>query len=148
STAIAHTGELINSKTLRKKLEDSGSILQTTSDTEILAHLMKKNGQNTTEEAIIQGLEQLIGAYTYIIMTEDKMYVALDLAGMLPLPLGRIGAAYGVASVSCAINIVGATYAHEVLPAERIMNSDEGIKSTRFSLIEPRSLCAMEFVDL
>src|SRR5699024_5890954 len=146
STAIAHTGELINSKTLRKKLEDSGSILQTTSDTEILAHLMKKNGQNTTEEAIIQGLEQLIGAYTYIIMTEDKMYVALDPRGIRPLSLGRIGDAYVVASETWAFNIVGATVEGEVMPGELLTINHEGIKCRRILLREPRELCAMEYV--
>src|SRR5699024_12633215 len=100
------------------KLECSGTILQTTSDNERLAHLMKKNGQNTTDEAMIQGLEQLIGAYTYIIMTEDKMYVAIDPRGIRPLSLGRIGDAYVVASETCAFNIVAATYDREVLPGE------------------------------
>lgn len=148
STAIAHSGALVNAKTLRKELEESGSILQTTSDTEILAHLMKKNGEKTTEEAIISGLERLIGAYAYIVMTEDKMYVALDPRGIRPLSLGRIGDAYVVASETCAFNIVGATYEREVLPGELLTISDDGIKSTRFSLREPRSLCAMEYVYL
>ncbi len=148
STAIAHSGELVNAKTLRKELEESGSILQTTSDTEILAHLMKKNGEKTTEEAILSGLERLIGAYAYIVMTEDKMYVALDPRGIRPLSLGRIGDAYVVASETCAFSIVGATYEREVLPGELLTISDEGIKSTRFSLREPRSLCAMEYVYL
>src|SRR5699024_12825028 len=111
-----------------------GSILQTTSDTEILAHLMKKNGQNTTEESIIQGLEQLIGAYTYIIMIEDKMYVAFDLRGIRPLSLGRIGNAYVVASETCAFNIVVATYEREELSVKHFTISDEVIKSYRTSL--------------
>src|SRR5699024_1557669 len=148
STAIAHNGELMNSKTLRKDLEKAGSILQTNSDTEILAHLMKKNGHKTTEEAIITGLKKLIGAYAYIIMTEDKMYVALDPRGIRPLSLGRIGDAYVVASETCAFSIVGATYEREILPGELLTISDEGIKSTRFMLREPRNLCAMEYVYL
>src|SRR5690625_5761234 len=77
-------------------------------------------------------------------MTEDKMYVAIDPRGIRPLSLGRIGDAYVVASETCAFNIVGATYEREVLPGELLTISDEGIKSTRFSLREPRSLCAME----
>lgn len=148
STAVAHSGALVNGKTLRRDLEESGSILQTNSDTEILAHLMKKNGQKTTEEAIVAGLRQLVGAYAYIIMTEDKMYVALDPNGIRPLSLGRIGDAYVVASETCAFSIVGATYEREVLPGELLTISDEGIKSTRFSLRQPRSLCAMEYVYL
>src|SRR5699024_12853661 len=88
---------------------------------------------------------QLIGAYTYIIMTEDKMYVALDPRGIRPLSLGRIGDAYVVASETCAFNIVGATYEREVLPGELLTISDEGIKSTRFYLREPRSLSSKEY---
>src|SRR5699024_6786597 len=97
------------------------------------------------EEAIIQGLEQLIGAYTYIIMTEDKMYVALDPRGIRPLSLGRIGDAYVVASETCAFNIVVGTYVREVGPGVILTVSDERIKSKRFSLSELRSICAMEY---
>ena len=146
STAIAHNGELVNSKSLRQRLEESGSILQTTSDTELLAHLMKKNGQKTTEEAIIAGLKHLVGAYAYLVLTEDKMYVALDPRGIRPLSLGRIGDAYVVASETCAFSIVGATYEREILPGELLTISDEGVKTTRFLLREPRKMCAMEYV--
>src|SRR5699024_6821978 len=93
--------------------------------------IKNKKGQNTKEEEIIKEFEQLIGAYTYIIMTEDKMYVALDPRGIRPLSLGRIGDAYVVASETCAFNIVGATYEREVLPGEILTISDEVIKYIR-----------------
>ncbi len=146
STAIAHNGELVNSKSLRKRLEDSGSILQTTSDTELLAHLMKKNDQGTTEESIIEALKYVQGAYAYLVLTEEKMYVALDPRGIRPLSLGKIGDAYVVASETCAFSIVGASYEREILPGELLTISDQGIKSTRFLLREPRKMCAMEYV--
>lgn len=147
STAIAHNGRIMNAEKIRRELEEEGSIFQTTSDTEVLAHLMKKmNGSNTTEEAIIEGLKQLVGAYAFFILTEDKMYVALDPRGIRPLSLGKLGDAYVVASETCAFSIVGAKFEREVMPGEILTISNEGIKSTRFLLREPRKLCAMEYV--
>src|SRR5699024_246411 len=146
SMAIAHNGKIMNAETIRAELEGSGSIFQTNSDTEVLAHLMKKNGQETTEEAITQALKQLVGAYGYVIMTEDKMYVALDPRGIRPLSIGRLGDAYVIASETCAFNIIGATFEREVMPGELLTISEEGIKSTRFLLREPRKMCAMEYV--
>src|SRR5690625_6566747 len=79
STAIAHNGKIMNAKKIRSSLEESGSIFQTTSDTEVLAHLMKKNGVRTTEDGIINGLKQLICAYIFVILIENKMYFVFDL---------------------------------------------------------------------
>src|SRR5699024_1835986 len=146
STAIAHNGNIMNADTIRQHLEEEGSILQTTSDTEILAHLMRKNGQETTEEVIINSVRQLVGAYALLILTEDKMYVALDPRGIRPLSLGKLGDSYVVASETCAFSIVGATFEREIMPGELITISAEGLKSTRFLLREPRKLCAMEYV--
>ena len=146
STAIAHNGKILNADAIRQELEHTGSILQTTSDTEVLAHLMRKNGHETTEDAIIAGLKQLIGAYAFIIMTEKKMYVALDPRGIRPISIGRLGDAFVVASETCAFDIIGAKFERDVLPGELLTISDEGMKSTRFLLREPRKLCAMEYV--
>src|SRR5690625_4115917 len=146
SMAIAHNGKIVNSETIRRDLEESGSIFQTTSDTEVLAHLMKKNGQETTEELIIQALKKVVGAYGYMIMTEDKMFVALDPRGIRPLSLGKLGDAYVVASETCAFSIIGATFEREVMPGELLTISDEGVEVTRFLLREPRKMCAMEYV--
>src|SRR5699024_4003498 len=115
-TAIAHNGKIMNAKKIRRRLEEEGSILQTNSDTEVLAHLMRKNNPKTTEEAIVNGLKQLVGAYGFLIMTEKKMYVALDPRGIRPLSIGRLGDAYVVASETCAFNIIGATFEREVMP--------------------------------
>ncbi len=146
SMAIAHNGKIVNSEKIRQQLEESGSIFQTTSDTEVLAHLMRQNGQETTEDAFINALKQVIGAYGYIILTEDKMYVALDPRGIRPLSIGRLGDAYVVASETCAFSIIGATFEREVMPGELITISDEGLTSQRFILREPRKMCAMEYV--
>src|SRR5699024_2210295 len=127
-------------------LEETGSILQTTSDTEILAHLMRRNGKDNFEDSLITALEELVGAYGFLIMTDEKMYVAFDPRGIRPLSLGKLGDSYVVASETCAFSIIGATFEREVLPGELITISDKGIESKRFLLREPRHLCAMEYV--
>ena len=146
SMALAHNGNIMNAYHLRGELEGEGSILQTTSDTEVLAHLIKRRGKRVTEHAIVEALRQLVGAYAFLILTEKKMYVALDPRGIRPLSIGRLGDAYVVSSETCAFNIIGATFEREVLPGELLMISDEGLTSTRFSLREPRKMCAMEYV--
>src|SRR5699024_3329315 len=146
SMALAHNGNIMNAYHLRGELEDEGSILQTTSDTEVLAHLMKRRGKRVTEHAIVEALRQLVGAYAFLILTEKKMYVALDPRGIRPLSIGRLGDAYVVSSETCAFNIIGATFEREVLPGEVLMISEEGLTSTQFTLREPRKMCAMEYV--
>src|SRR5690625_449149 len=102
----------------------------------------------TTKDAISDALKKVVGAYGFLILTEDKMYVALDARGIRPLSIGRLGDAYVVASETCAFNMIGATFEREVLPGELITISDEGMESTRFTVREPRRLCAMEYVYL
>lgn len=146
SVSIAHNGRIVNAQTIRRNLEETGSILQTTSDTEILAHLMRRNGKENFEESLISALKQLTGAYGFLIMTDEKMYVALDPRGIRPLSLGKLGDSYVVASETSAFSIIGATFEREVLPGELITISNEGLESKRFLLREPRHLCAMEYV--
>lgn len=146
SMAIAHAGNIMNAYTLRGELENAGSIFQSTSDTEVLAHLIKRNVKMSTKDAIAQALPKVIGAYAFLILTEDKMYVALDAKGIRPLSLGRLGDAYVVSSETCAFNIVGATFEREIVPGELLTISDEGIESTQFTKQEKRKLCAMEHV--
>src|SRR5690625_2615473 len=146
SMSIAHNGRIINADAIRRSLEDTGSIFQTTSDTELLAHLMRRNGIENFEDSLIEALQQLVGAYGFLLMTNDKMYVALDPRGIRPLSIGRLGDSYVVASETCAFSIVGATFEREVKPGELIIISHDGIESKRFLTQEKRSLCAMEYV--
>lgn len=148
SFAVAHNGNIMNSYTLRGELEDMGSILQTTSDPEILAHLIKRTGKGTTEEAISDALQKIVGAYAFLMLKEDCMFVALDPRGIRPLSIGRLGDAYVVASETCAFDIVGATFEREVLPGELLTISDDGIKTNRFAFREARRICGMEYVYL
>lgn len=145
SIAITHSGNITNGDKLRSELEDGGSILQTSTDSELLAHLIKRSKEDT-ESAIIAALGQLVGAFTFLILEKDKMYVATDPHGIRPLSIGKMGDAYVVAAETSAFDIVGATFEREVLPGELIIISDEGLKSVRFAMREQRRLCAMEYV--
>ncbi|WP_010097446.1 amidophosphoribosyltransferase [Ornithinibacillus scapharcae] len=146
SMAFAHNGNIMNAYELRGELEAAGSIMQTSSDTEVLAHLLKKNGSMDTVSGLKDALQQLIGAYAFVILTEESMYIALDPKGLRPLSIGRLGSAYVVASETSAFDIVGATYEREVLPGELITISNNGLESIRFAPQEKRALCAMEYV--
>lgn len=146
SSAFAHSGNIMNSHKLRGTLEDEGSIFHTETDTELLAHLMKRHGKKVNEDTITAALKEIVGAYTFLILTEDKLYAAVDPYGIRPLSIGKLGEGYVVSSETCAFDLVGATFEREVLPGELITISTEGIESTRFALREQRHLCAMEYV--
>lgn len=148
SMAIAHVGNIMNAYQLRGELEAEGSIFQTSSDAEVLAHLIKRNVNLPLKEAISKALKKIVGAYGFLILTEDKMYVALDTRGIRPLSLGRLGESIVIASETCAFNIIGATFEREIFPGELLTISDEGIESMRFAKQEQRKLCAMEYVYL
>lgn len=148
SIALAHNGHIMNAYKLRGQLEAQGSIFQSSSDTEVLAHLMKRNGRTMNEESIADALHQLVGAYAFIILTEDKMYAALDPAGIRPLSIGRVGDAYVVASETCAFDQIGAIFEREILPGELMTIDDTGLKSRRFAIRGHRRMCAMEYVYL
>src|SRR5699024_6434403 len=128
--ALAHNGSIMNAELLRSELEDQGSILQTSSDTEVLAHLIKRRGMGINETSISDAINKITGAYAFVILTEEKMYAALDPSGIRPLSIGRLGDAYVVASESCAFDQIGATFEREVLPGELVTISDEGVAST------------------
>ncbi|GAK03618.1 amidophosphoribosyltransferase [Geomicrobium sp. JCM 19037] len=144
--AIAHNGNLVNYQILKGDLERKGSIFQTTTDTEVLAHLLKRQSSTNLRKQLHAALPQLIGAYAFAVMTEKELIVAQDPHGLRPLSLGRIGDAYVVASETCAFDIIGATYEREVAPGEMIIFDESGMHSSRFTEAEDRALCSMEYV--
>ncbi|WP_053217310.1 amidophosphoribosyltransferase [Virgibacillus senegalensis] len=146
SMALAHNGNLVNAYALKHQLEAQGSILQTTSDTEVLAHLIKRSGHLQMEEAIIQALSMIKGAYAFSILTENKLYIALDPRGLRPLSLGMLSGAYVVSSETCAFDVIGASYLREVKPGELLIIDDHGVSSRTFASPLNRTLCSMEYV--
>ncbi|MGL4819317.1 MAG: amidophosphoribosyltransferase [Bacilli bacterium] len=144
--ALAHNGNLVNARQLKQQLEAQGSIFQTTSDTEVLAHLIKRSGMPTLREQVINSLSLLKGAYAYLILTEKEMIVALDPNGLRPLAIGQLGDAWVVASETCAFDVVGAKYVRDVSPGELLVINEDGLTSEMFTMNTNRSMCSMEYV--
>ena len=144
--ALAHNGNLVNATAIKRQLEQQGSIFQTTSDTEVLAHLMKRSGFLKIEEQFKNALTTVKGAYAFMVLTESQLMVALDPYGLRPLSIGRLQDAYVVASETCAFDVIGATFVREVVPGEIVMIDDTGLRSERFCTSMQRSICSMEYI--
>nr|WP_295975146.1 amidophosphoribosyltransferase [uncultured Bacillus sp.] len=146
SLALAHNGNLVNAEQLKSQLEGQGSIFQTSSDTEVLAHLIRRGGNTPYKERVKNALSMLKGAYAFLIMTETEMMVALDPNGMRPLSLARLGDAYVVASETCAFDVVGAEFVRDILPGELLIIDDKGFRSELFAHASDQAMCMMEYV--
>lgn len=146
SLALAHNGNLVNANYLKHQLEAQGSIFQTSSDTEVLAHLIRRSGFQQLNDAVKNALSMLKGAYAYLIMTETELMVALDPLGLRPLSLGVLGDAYVVASETCAFDVIGAEYIRDIMPGELLIINEKGLTSERFSLSTTKAICTMEYV--
>ncbi len=144
--AVAHNGNLTNADELRRELELKGAIFQGTTDTEVLIHLVAQNGSNSFEEALVQSLSKLKGAYSMVIAREDKLFAVRDPRGFRPLCIGKLGDGYVVASESCAFDIINAQYLRELAPGEMITFSDGVAKSSRPFADEPVSMCVFEYI--
>jgi amidophosphoribosyltransferase len=144
--SLAHNGNLVNASALKHQLERQGSIFQTTSDTEVLAHLIKRSGFEDIKDRVKNALTMVKGAYAFMVMVEGKLMAALDPNGLRPLSIGKLGDAYVISSETCAFDIIGAEYEREVEPGELIIIDDTGLQSERFALSPKRSICSMEYV--
>jgi amidophosphoribosyltransferase len=144
--ALAHNGNLVNAGQIKSHLERQGSIFQTTSDTEVIAHLIARSGYEKIEEAVKEALSMIKGAYALLVMTENKLIAALDPNGLRPLSLGKIGDQYVLSSETCAFDVTGAIYEREVEPGELVIISEEGLRSERFSQQTQRSICSFEYI--
>ncbi|MEN0733063.1 amidophosphoribosyltransferase, partial [Listeria monocytogenes] len=146
SLALAHNGNLVNAKSLRRELEEEGAIFQTSSDTEVLAHLIKRSHTGDFVEDLKVALNKVKGGFAYMLLTEDTMYAALDPNGFRPLSIGRIGDSYVVASETCAFETVGAEFVRDVEPGELIIINDDGLRIEKFTENVKHSICSMEYI--
>lgn len=144
--AIAHNGNLVNASHLKQHLERSGSLFHSTSDTEVVVHLIKKSKQPRFREQVKEALSLLKGAFSLMILTKDKMIVARDRNGLRPMSIGKLGDSWVAASETCAFDLIGAEYVREVQPGELLIISDKGIEEERFAEAENRAMCAMEYI--
>ncbi|MFQ5453286.1 MAG: amidophosphoribosyltransferase [Candidatus Zixiibacteriota bacterium] len=144
--SIVHNGNLTNAVELRKKLDDSGSIFQTTSDTEIILHLVAKSKKAKRIDRICDSLAMVKGAFSLLLLTEESIIAARDSRGFRPLSLGKLKNAYVVASETCAFDIIGAKYIREIEPGEVLEISAKGLKSYFPMKNSKRAYCIFEYI--
>lgn len=130
--AIAHNGNLTNAKELREKLVNEGAIFQTTSDTEVILHLIARSKLNNQIEQIIEALQQVEGAYSLVILTDDKLIAARDPHGFRPLSLGKFNGSYIITSESCALDINSAEFIRDIYPNELLVIDSESLSTGVF----------------
>lgn len=148
SMALAHNGNLVNASALRERLEGEGAIFQSTTDTEVVVHLIARAKKDRFVDNVIDALKQVIGAYCILAMDSDVIVAARDPHGFRPLWLGLKDGAHIVASESCALDIIDADWVREINPGEVIVISKDGIESIYpFDPVTPQQ-CIFEFVYL
>lgn len=143
--AIVHNGNLINLDPIKKQLEEKGTIFQTTSDTEYIVHLIAHSQETTIEGKILDALHSVDGAYSLVIMFNDKMIIARDKYGFRPLCMGSLNGATIVASETCALDLIGAEYERDVNPGEMIVLDGKAKKVFKIDDPQPRH-CIFEYV--
>ena len=144
--AVAHNGNLTNALTLRTELVRDGAICQSTSDTEVILHLLSRSRKRSIIERFIDALRQIEGAYALTCLTNDMLIGARDPVGIRPLVLGRLGEGYILASETCALDIVNATFVREVQNGEIVVITAEGITSHRPFPPRPARPCIFEYI--
>ena len=145
--AVAHNGNLINAQVLRQKLEASGSIFQTTSDTEIILHLMAQPNERGHENQLIRALTTIQGAYSLVMLSENELIGARDPYGFRPLSIGRLGGAYVLSSETAAFDLIHATFVRDVEPGEIVVIDESGLRSIKpFPDINRRAFCVFEYI--
>ena len=149
--AVAHNGNIVNATELRKYLESHGSIFQASSDTEVILHLLAHSSERTLAGALREALLQLEGAFSLVCLAQDRIVVARDPHGFRPLAAGEMevsggGKAYVFASETCAFDLIGAVYLHDVEPGEMVIVGPEGLTRERFAPEQARAQCVFEHV--
>ena len=149
SVAIAHNGNLVNAKELRKKMEAVGSIFQTTTDSEIIIHLLAHSRQGF-EQGLIKALREIKGAFSLLILTKDTLIGARDPYGFHPLCLGKLSLnkknSYILTSETCSLDLIEAEYVCDVKPGEIIFINKKGIRKTIFSTSAKPKFCIFEYI--
>ncbi len=153
SIAVAHNGNLTNAMQVRARLESRGSIFQTNSDTEVIVHLIALSKEQTLPEAVTDALRQVEGAFSLVMMSNDRVFAVRDPRGFRPLAMGRIPVLEGqksdtivFASETCAFDLIGAEYIRDVKPGEMVVVGPEGVSSSFYATATAQSSCIFEHV--
>ena len=144
--AVAHNGNLVNARELRDELVRGGSIFQSSSDTEVILHLYARSRAATVEDALVESISQIRGAYSLALLTPNRLIAARDPHGFRPLALGRMADAWIVCSETCAMDLIGATYVRDVEPGEVLVITEAGVRSIKPFPPQQLSHCVFEHV--
>ena len=144
--ALAHNGNLTNAARLRSSLVETGSLFQSSSDTEIIVHLVARSHQDNVTDRLIDALKQIEGAYSLVCVAKDMMIGVRDPLGVRPLVLGKQGDAYVLASESCALDIVGAEIVRDLEPGEMVVITKAGVKSLKPFPVQTSRFCVFEYI--
>ncbi|WP_117275743.1 amidophosphoribosyltransferase [Streptococcus intermedius] len=144
---LAHNGNLTNTKTLKKELEHNGAIFSSSSDTEILAHLIRRSHNPSFMGKVKEALNTVKGGFAYLLMMEDKLIAALDPNGFRPLSIGKMAnGAIVVSSETCAFEVVGAEWIRDVKPGEVVIIDSSGIQYDTYTTDTQLAICSMEYI--
>ncbi|WP_276873688.1 amidophosphoribosyltransferase [Dialister micraerophilus] len=147
SVGICHNGNLINATTLRKELEKKGAIFHSSSDTEVLIHLIRRSEKETFKEQLKESFRKLEGGFTYLVLLKDALYGAVDPNALRPLVVGKTkNGAYIVASETCAIDTIGADFVCNIGAGELVIITKDGMKIEQYTKPSRTSISAMEYV--
>ncbi|RLB07061.1 MAG: amidophosphoribosyltransferase [Deltaproteobacteria bacterium] len=146
SIAIAHNGNLVNTVELRKKLEETGSIFQSTMDSEVIIHLIARSEKKTIEDRIIDALRQVRGSFSLLFLTKDKLIGIRDPFGFRPLCLGKIEGGYVLSSETCAFDLIQAHYLREIQPGEMVVIDKGGLRSIYPFPKKRHAFCIFELI--
>ncbi len=146
--AVANDGNLVNAHQITNYLENKGGLFQTATDSELLAHLIKKEGYEDRIDNLKEALNMMEGGFSFLIMTKNRIYAVRDKYGLKPLSIGKLKNGYIIASESCAFELVGATFFRDIEPGEIVSIDAKGIRSNHYSLFKRHKMCAMEYIYL
>ncbi len=146
SLAIAHNGNLVNALELRGELESKGAIFQSTSDSEVVVHLIANSKAGGFYERLVDTAKQLAGAFSLLLMSENELIAIRDPYGFRPLSIGTYDGAYVVASETCAFDLIGARYERDVEPGEMVIINKDGLRSIKTLPSQRKAFCIFEFI--
>jgi amidophosphoribosyltransferase len=144
--AIGHNGNLTNAHGLRKQLVKRGCLFQSTTDTEVIIHLMAVSRQATPVDRLIDALRQVEGAYSLVCLAKDMLIGVRDPFGVRPLVLGKIDDAYVLASETCALDIIGADFVRDIEAGEMVIIDKNGVRTMRPFAAAPHKFCVFEYI--
>ena len=147
--SLSHNGNLTNAKKIREKLAQEGAVFQTSVDTEVIITLIARSRGATIEDKIAEAMRELTGAFSLVIMTDDKMFAVRDSYGYRPLCIGKLDTGYIISSETCALDAIGAAFVRDVLPGEVVVISSDQQEFTSYFFTPPReklARCVFEYI--